>query len=80
MFSTSTDSSQHRFERLNFVEYTLPGYIQPVISVQYAIDGYIAPFVSALKEQFVTLGDEAFFEEMKMQSLEALNAERRRMN
>lgn len=79
MFRTSPHLI-HRFERLDFVEYTLPGYIQPVISVQYAVDGVRAPYVTGLKEQFVTLGAEAFFELMKGYSLDALEAERQRVN
>lgn len=56
----------------HFSEHVLPGHSSPLCLVQYIIDGQVAPPVWASKRALMDLGENEFFEGLKLESQAAL--------
>lgn len=61
-----------RYELIHLSEHTHPGYQTPVYLVQFAVNGKPAPPTWSTKKMRVELGEDAWFEGLKMEAEAAL--------
>jgi hypothetical protein len=61
-----------RFELIHLSEHTHPSYAVPVYLVQFAVNGQVSPYFWASKKDRVELGEDAWFENLKLEAEGAL--------
>jgi len=72
---------QRKFELLHFEETILPDCPTiPVYLIRYAVDGQKTPYFWASKKDRVDLGDEVWFESLKVEAEAAIAEVRSRTN
>lgn len=59
-------------ELIHLSEHVHPGYATPIYLVQFALDGKVAPPVWTTKQARVELGEDAWFEGLKLEAEAAL--------
>lgn len=59
-------------ELIHLSEHVHPGYATPIYLVQFAIDEKVAPPVWTTKQARVELGEDAWFENLKLEAQAAL--------
>lgn len=64
---------QHRFELIHLEEQILPDCpTTPLYLVRYAVDGRLTPFFWASKRDRVEMGEEMWFENLRLEAEAAL--------
>jgi hypothetical protein len=63
---------QARFELIHLTEHVHPDYATPVYLVQFAIDGHISPPFWATKKDRMEMGEDAWFDNLKIEAQAAL--------
>jgi hypothetical protein len=61
-----------RYELIHLSEHSHPGYQAPIYLVQFAIDGKVSPPFWSSKQSRIELGEEMWFENLKLEAEAAL--------
>ena len=61
-----------RYELIHLSEHSHPGYQTPIYLVQFAVDGHVSPPFWSTKEARVRLGEDCWFEALKLEAEAAL--------
>jgi hypothetical protein len=69
-----------KFELIDFIETTHPSYATPIYLVRFAVDGQLSPHFWASKKDRVEMGEEAWFENLKLEAEAAMAETGRAVN
>lgn len=61
-----------KYELIHLSEHTHPGYVTPIYLVQFAVNGKVSPPFWSSKRNRVEMGEDAWFENLKLEAEGAL--------
>lgn len=65
---------EHKFELIHLSEHVHPDYTTPIYLVQFAVSGKVCPPFWSTKQSRVELGEDMWFENLKLEAEAALAA------